>query len=29
MPDINGSNYNKVKPRPTFEERMNFVDYPV
>ena len=29
MPDIYGINYNGVKPRPTFEELINFVDYPV
>ena len=29
MPDIYGINYNEVKPRPTFEELINFVDYPV
>ena len=29
MPDIYGINYNGVKPRPTVEERFNFVDYPV
>ena len=29
MPDIYGINYNGVKPRPTFEERINIVDYPV
>ena len=29
MPDIYGINYNGVKPRPTFEEFINFVDYPV
>ena len=29
MPDIYGINYNGVKPRPTFEEFINCVDYPV
>ena len=29
MPDIFGINYNGVKPRPTYEEFINFVDYPV
>ena len=29
MPDIYGINYNGVKPRPTFEELINCVDYPV
>ena len=29
MPDIFGINYNGAKPRPTFEELINFVDYPV
>ena len=29
MPDIYGISYNWVQPRPTFEELINFVDYPV
>jgi len=29
MPDIYGINYNGVKPRPTFEELIHFVYYPV
>ena len=29
MPDIYGINYKGVKPRPPFEELINFVDYPV
>ena len=29
MPDIFGINYNGVKPRPTFEELINFEDYPI
>ena len=29
MPDIDGINYNGVKPRPTFEEFINVVDYPI
>ena len=29
MPDIYGINYNGVKPRPTFEELIKLVDYPV
>ena len=27
MPDISGVNYNGVKPRPTYEEIINFEDY--
>ena len=29
MPDIFGINYNGVNPRPTYEELINFVDYPI
>ena len=29
MPDIYGINYNGVTPRPTVEELINCVDYPV
>ena len=29
MPDICGINFIGVKPRPTYEELINFVDYPV
>ena len=29
MPDIFGMNYNGVQPRPTYDELINFVDYPV
>ena len=29
MPDISGFNYNGVKPRPTYEELINFKDCPI
>ena len=29
MPDIFGINFNGEKLRPTYEELINFVDYPV
>ncbi|MFM7990467.1 MAG: hypothetical protein ACKPKO_65230, partial [Candidatus Fonsibacter sp.] len=29
MPDIYGINYNGVNPRPTYEELINFEDYPI
>ena len=29
MPDIFGINYNGVNPRPTYEELINFEDYPI
>ncbi|MFM7985360.1 MAG: hypothetical protein ACKPKO_39210, partial [Candidatus Fonsibacter sp.] len=29
MPDIYGINFNGVNPRPTYEELINFVDYPI
>ena len=29
MSDIYGINYNGVKPRPTYEELINFEDYPI
>ena len=29
MPDIFGINYNGVNPRPTYEELINFVDFPI
>ena len=29
MPDISGINYNGVRPRPTYEELINFEDYPI
>ena len=29
MTDIYGISYNGVKPRPTYEELINFEDYPI